>query len=163
MEDFAQAIEINPYHSRYYFLQAAVAIPAKDLVVASRDMAILNDLFPDSIETVHLMAQFEIARGHFQDALECYDRLIGKEQSNALFYMERGQVSMIIRSYFNADEDFGMALDLNPKMMEAYVLKGKALLELSDTAGACNNFRMARQMGSAEATQLFYKHCKEDE
>lgn len=159
VKEISEAIKINPYNSDYYLLRATSAIQTDELTVASADMSLLNEMYPEKPEVIHQLALLEMKKARYQSSLSYYDLLIEKIHSEASYYMERGEVEMKIDRFVQADEDFGMALDINPKLTQAYLLKGKAQLQLGNSADACNNFQIAKKLGSSEAANLSYKNC----
>lgn len=161
MDDIAAAIKLNPYEIDSYYKHAEVSMLSKDMNHAAADLDIIKNILPDAPHTIHLMAFIENARCNYQNSLEYYDRLIEKDKTDPAFFLERGHNEFAMQQFIKADEDFGMALDLNPNLMDAYLQKGKTLILLGDSLGACNNLFTAQHLGSADATKLIYENCKQ--
>jgi len=75
--------------------------------------------------------------------------------------MERGNLALTLNQVQKADEDFSLALDLNPNLTDAYLKKGNTLHILNDPSGACFYWSKALELGSAEAAMLKKENCKE--
>jgi tetratricopeptide (TPR) repeat protein len=160
-DDITKAIHLKPYVPSYYLKRAEISRLAANFQVAEADLKIYREGYPESSETYRQLGLLENARGNYQNALDYYDKLIDKEQGNAQYFIERGNNALAVNQIQKADEDFGMALDLDPTMQEAYLKKGTTRLILQDTMGACFDWNKAKQLGSSEAANLVYKHCKE--
>ena len=161
LEDMTKAIRLNPNVPSYYLKRAEIARLAGNNGIAETDLKTYRELYPESAETYHQLGLLENAKGHYLNALDYYDKLIEKEQGKAQYFIERGNNALAANQIGKADEDFGMALDLNPNLPEAYLQKGNARIILQDTQAACFNWKKAKQLGSIEAAKVIYQNCKE--
>jgi tetratricopeptide (TPR) repeat protein len=161
LEDITKAIRLNLYIPSYYLKRAEIARFAGNNELAASDLKIYHELYPESPEAYHQLGLLENANGHYLNALDYYDKLIDKDQGKSQYFIERGNNALAANQVEKADENYGMALDLNPNSQDAYLLKGKTRNILQDTQGACFNWKIAKQLGSAEAAKLIYENCKE--
>jgi len=160
LDDITKAIHLNLYIPSYYLKRAEIARLAGDYQVADADLKIYQELYPDVSEAYHQYGLLEKARENYLNALDYYDRLIEKDKSNAQYFNERGSIALDVNQIQKADEDFGMALDINPALPDAYLNKGNTRLMLQDTEGACFYWGMAKRLGSGKAATLLHQHCK---
>ena len=73
----------------------------------------------------------------------------------------RGLLKSKIRDYAGALADYNNNILLFPGEWRTYVLRGKLKFEhLADKAGACNDFRKAKELGSDSAPQLIQENCQ---
>jgi len=156
-----KAIRINPYSLEYYVKRGEIARLANNYALSEKDLMLYKNLYPESTEVYHQLGLLETERGNRQNALDYYDLLIAKDKAHDRYFIERGNLALSLDQVQKADEDFSLALDLNPKAQEAYLNKGKTLLILNDSQGACFFWTKARELGSAEAAKLIQANCKE--
>ena len=161
LDDISRAIHLNPNIPAYYIKRAEIARLAGNYTIAETDLKLYQELNPESPNLYEQWGLLENKRGNYLNALDYYDKLIEKDQGKPQYFIGRGNNALAANQIEKADEDFGMALDLDPTLKDAYLQKGNARLLLQDTQGACDNWGRANQLGSKEATNLIYQHCKE--
>jgi tetratricopeptide (TPR) repeat protein len=98
--------------------------------------------------------------GKYFNALECFNKCIAKDQNKADYYNARGETYLQTRTWRYADNDFAMALDLEPGNARTYLNKGLALIQLGQKEEACFCFSKASAYGLFEATAYQDKYCK---
>jgi tetratricopeptide (TPR) repeat protein len=162
LDNITKAIRLNPYNPKLYLKRGEIARLAGNYDLAEKDLQLFCRLYPDVADTYHQLGLMEVSKGNNQNAMEFYDVLLQKDKSHAWFYVERGNLALTLEQIQKADEDFSLALDLNPNIQEAYLKKGSTLHILNDNAGACFYWKKARELGSSEAANLLYKNCKEE-
>jgi tetratricopeptide (TPR) repeat protein len=158
--DFTKALSLNPYNPALYLKRAESSRMAGNIKLATEDLAIYQQLYPEKPETIYQLGKLEAARENYPESIKYFTRLLGFNKSNPQYFIERGLTYFQIENYQSADEDFGMALDLNPTLQEAYLYKGKIKLYLLDMDGACYNFEKAKSYGNSEASKLYTHNCK---
>ena len=68
---------------------------------------------------------------------------------------------MMQNDYKGAIEDFNISLILTPGNAKVYYNRGASFLSIQDTSGACNDWKMAKQLGYEKVvTQLNALGCK---
>ena len=162
LDDISKAIKLNPLTPSYYLKRAEIARLAGDMKMAESDLKIYQELYPESVETNHQLGLLEEAKGNHLTALSYYDKVIEKDASKPAYFLERGKIALDAKQIEKADQDFGMALDLDPHIAEAYLQKGNTRQILQDSEGACYCWKKAKQYGNAEAAKLIYQNCKEE-
>ncbi len=161
LDDMSMAIHLNPNIPAYYIKRAEIARLAGNYTLAETDLKLYQELNPESTNLYEQWGLLENKRGNYLNALDYYDKLIEKDQAKPQYFIERGINALSANQVDKADEDFGMALDLDPTIKDAYLQKGNARMILQDTQDACYNWDKARKLGSKEAANLIYQHCKE--
>jgi tetratricopeptide (TPR) repeat protein len=161
LDDMSKAIHLNPNIPAYYIKRAEIARLAGNYTLAETDLKLYQELNPESTNLYEQWGLLENKRGNYLNASDYYDKLIEKDQAKPQYFLERGTNSLSANQVIKADEDFGMALDLDPTLKDAFLQKGNAHMILQDTHGACYNWNKAKQLGSKEALNLIYQHCKE--
>lgn len=158
-EDYTKTLNINPYIVSLYLKRAEAARLSGNTDLAAEDMDVYQQIYPKAPETIFELGKLEATRENYSVSLAYFNKLLTLHKGNPLYYAERAAIEMKIEDYHAADEDFGMALDLNPSLKEAYLNKGKIRIYLLDNESACFNFEKARNLGSAEAAKLYVEHC----
>lgn len=94
------------------------------------------------------------------DALSCYNKCLAISPDKAEYFLARGETYLRTRTYRYANNDFGMALDLDPTIGKAWYNKGLALIELGMKPEACDCFKKAGNLGIYEAYAQAERICK---
>ena len=159
-EDITKAIQLSSYKPEYYIKRAEYSRLSGNLKQAESDMDIYKVLAPNSPETFEQLGLLESAKGNNFNALNYYNQLIAADPGKPEYFILRGNTAFKVKQYEQADEDFGMALDLDPTKTEAWLNKGNLKLIMGDKNSACYYLEMAKMNGSAEAAKLMYDNCK---
>ncbi|NJN32667.1 MAG: hypothetical protein HC824_21335 [Synechococcales cyanobacterium RM1_1_8] len=101
----------------------------------------------------------EADKGNYLNAIAGLNDLIESDQTNEEYFLLRGKLNLKTQKLQDADEDFGMALDLNPSDSEANFGKGLAKYKLEDNSAACYYWQKAANEGSREALEYLNKYC----
>jgi tetratricopeptide (TPR) repeat protein len=97
----------------------------------------------------------------FKKALEYINAVIIMYPKNIITLNLRGFLLTKAGNYADALADLNRTILLFPKAADSYLLRGKLKLEhLADKAGACNDFRKAKELGSDSAPQLIKENCQ---
>ena len=67
---------------------------------------------------------------------------------------------MGLNSYETAIADFEIVLKLRPDFSEAYYVKGLSYLNLNHKDEACIDFKKAKSLNHANASDCFDRYCK---
>jgi tetratricopeptide (TPR) repeat protein len=116
--------------------------------------------FPEDIQAMYLNGQIYYDQGSYLKALEWFNKCLSIDQSEANFYIARGNTYLRTNTYKFALQDYGMALDLDPKNPDTYLSKGLARYQLNDAEGACNDWQKAARLGSAKAIEMLNTRCQ---
>ena len=161
LDDITKAVQMNRLIPSYYLKRAEIARLVGNMKIAESDLKIYQGLYPESVETNHQLGLLEKAKGNHLTALAYYDKVLEKDVTKPSYFLERGIIAFEVKQIEKADEDFGMALDLDPHLAEAYLQKGNTRLILQDNDGACYCWKKAKQFGNSDAAKLIYQNCKE--
>ncbi|MCU0631534.1 MAG: tetratricopeptide repeat protein [Methanolinea sp.] len=82
-------------------------------------------------------------QGKFQDAIECFDRVIEMDPSHVEAWREKGICLKELGRYEEALQCFNRALELNGKSPDAYYAKGETLEKLGKENGDFSLFEQA--------------------
>ena len=91
-------------------------------------------------------------KGHYDDAVEDYNKAIQLNPEHANTYYNRGIAKARSNDYVAAMEDFSEAIKLNPEHANAYNNRGNAKANLDDYATAIADFDEAIKLNPKDAT-----------
>ena len=109
--------------------------------------------FPDRAEAHFYHGQILYESGSYLKALVPFNRCLELESNDPRFYAARGLTYLATSTYRYAINDFGMALDLDPKNHEVWFQKGMARWHASEREGAIADWERAARLGSGTAVQ----------
>jgi tetratricopeptide (TPR) repeat protein len=159
LEYIDRAIHLDPYHLEYYLQRAAAYRVAKKYEKAKEDIQFYFTYFPSDKRALYQMGMAETEAGNEIAGIEYFTALIDQDKTSSDYFMARANACMKINSYEMAMNDFSQALDLNPRLADAWLKKGIILHETVDTENACYYWRKALDLGNKQAADYIYKHC----
>ncbi|NJK94752.1 MAG: tetratricopeptide repeat protein [Bacteroidetes bacterium] len=154
------AISKNPFSHEYYIIRIDINQNLGNSEKSAEDMALLEYSLPDNPNVKLAKVQMQYDNGNYLQALNGLNDLIRKDQSQPVYYILRGKIGLKAERIQLADEDFGMALDLNPIDADANLGKGMARFKMQDNTSACYYWQKATHQGSREAKENLIKYCK---
>jgi tetratricopeptide (TPR) repeat protein len=99
--------------------------------------------------------------GKYAEAIRAFDEAIAANKDYAPAYNNRGAAKFKLEYYREAVKDLTKAIDLQPDLASAYVNRGIAREMSRDQAGACNDWRKARELGLEEGKKYYINNCNE--
>lgn len=153
------AIKRDPYNAKYYLSRIELNKALGNSEEVNKDLKLINFCLPDNSEVQLTQIKIDADKGNYINAIDGLNNLIQKDQTNKDYYLLRGKLSLKTQKLQNADEDFGMALDLNPEDAEANLGKGIAKYKLQDNSAACYYWQKAANQGNNEAMGYLNKFC----
>lgn len=159
LKSINEAIQKNPFELKYYVSRIDINKSMGNTAEADQDLKLLNFCMPDSPDVQFAGVKMEADKGNYLNAIAGLNDLIEIDQTNEEYFVLRGKLNLKTQKLQNADEDFGMALDLNPSDAEANFGKGLAKYKLEDNSAACYYWQKAANEGSREALEYLNKYC----
>ncbi len=153
------ALARNPFKLEYYLLRIEINRILGNNNKVSEDVSFIDFCAPESVEVRLAKTKIEYEKGNYLTALKEISALIQNDQSKVEYYILRGNIGLKSKKLKNADEDFGMALDLNPLNAEANLGKALAKYQMEDKKSACYYWQKASNEGNREAKELLNKYC----
>ncbi len=154
-----EAIQRNPFNVKYYINRIDLNKTLKNEADVNKDLKFINFCLPDNPEVQLTQVQIEADKGNYMNAIAGLNTLIDKDKTKKEYYLLRGKLSLKTQKLQNADEDFGMVLDLTPDDAEANLGKGIAKYKLQDNQAACYYWQKAANLGNREAVGYLNKFC----
>ena len=142
-----------------YLERSEVYKQIKSYKLAREDIDNYLVYFPDRDNVLYMGGMICYEEGSYFSSLEYFNRALGLSQANKDYFIARGLTYSHLQTYSYADNDFSMALDLDPKDPEIYLHRGKARLRIGKIEGACYDFNKAFKMGEKEALSFLQEYC----
>lgn len=92
-----------------------------------------------------------IAANKPEKAVECYDKAISLDSSNAIYFSNRAAAYSMMSEHFKALDDAKMACKLNPNYSKAFNRLGKAQMALGEPEDAVISFQKALDLEPTDA------------
>lgn len=154
-----ETITKNPFNTQYYLFRIELNRKLGNTGAVSEDLKLLEFSTPENTGVQLAMIQMEADKGNYLNAIDGLNTLIQANNTNKDLYLMRGKLSLKVKRLQNADEDFGMVLDLSPSDTEANLGKGIAKYQLDDLDAACYYWQKSAKEGSREALEYLHKFC----
>ncbi|MBD2672705.1 tetratricopeptide repeat protein [Aphanizomenon flos-aquae FACHB-1416] len=143
IEDFNQAIKINPNLAQAYYNRGGVRKKLEDKQGAIEDYNQAIKINPNFTEVYNNRGVVRYDLGDKQGAIEDYNQAIKFNPNYAEAYYNRGVVRYELGDKQGAIEDYNQAIKFNPNYAEAYNNRGGVRNELGDKPGAIDDFNQA--------------------
>lgn len=154
-----QALSRDAAQALAYYARGRALYEAGQFENADRDISLarpyveaMEALYPSlwQAQVLHYYGLAKMGIGDDETALEAFNDAIAKRSTLPLAYLARGQLYLRAQDYDKARADFNTAIGQfqqtdsdNPKLAEAYLGNGLALIELNRAEGALSNFQIA--------------------
>ena len=154
-------LEVNPKNAVVYVKMGYWQENAMGRV----DLAL--ESYEKAIEIDSNYANAYLNRGHlfqtqddYSKAMNDYLKAIELEPEYIYAYANKGNLNLILGNYEDAKKDFEICVQLHPNAGELRRYLGLAKQKLNDNIGACDDFRLAKELGDKEADNLLKQNCK---
>ncbi len=109
--------------------------------------------FPEQAEAHYMHGQILFESGKYLKALSSFNYCLELETNDPRFYAARGKTYLATSTYRYAMNDFGMALDLDPKNHEVWFQRGMVKWHSNDREGSIADWERATRYGSEKAAK----------
>jgi len=152
--DFDRAMILNPYLIYSYEYQGDVYTSIGEIkeAINSFSMAIALDMGYQP--TLMKRGSAYQKMGLTNRAVKDFTYLIGVDPNNAAAYLARGEALYASGAYIASAADFSRVVDLYPKAGAAYAKRGQARLAAGLDEKACEDIKMACELGQCDDLRL---------
>ena len=98
---------------------------------------------------------------NYTDAQTSFNRTIELIPTHDQAYNDRGIAAYNLGLLEDAIKDYSRSIELNPNNARAHYNRGVTNYRLNEMEKACYDLRIASQLGSKEALDMFGKYCKQ--
>ena len=161
LADYLKAIDLKPNDTNVYFSRANLYRDIKDYEKAVADYSQIIEVNPKNEIAFFQRAIIYFEMNNNKMALADFSQAIELKPKWKEAYYNRGTTYFIkMKNYQNAILDFTKAIELDPKYTVAYNGRGNAFHKLKNLIKACENWKIAAEMGDKEAEATVIKFCK---
>ena len=143
IQDFTEAIEINPKLAQAYYNRGNTRYKLKDYQGAIQDYNQAIKINPKDAQAYYNRGAVRSELKDYQGAIQDYNQAIEINPKYALAYNNRGIDRRNLKDYQGAIQDYTQAIKINPKYAEAYYNRGIARGILKDYQGAIQDYDQA--------------------
>ncbi len=148
------------YNPEILLKKAKNDIELKKYSEASNAVSQFLNYFPDNAEAFFISGKILALNNENIAALENYNKAIKNDSSKPEYFISCGDTYLKTKTFESAVSSYSMALDLNPRISEAWYKKGVAEIKLYKYAEACEDLKKAKSMNYNKADDLIFKYCK---
>ena len=157
--DYSSSLAIDNSDVELYMLRAEALRLAGQTNEAVRDINtyLLYTGYDEQALYTAALAMYD--GGNYLQCLSFINKVIERNKNKASYFLLRGNAYLKTNMARYAIRDYGMALDLDASLTEAWVNKGTARLMTGDKSGACHDWQIAASRGSSQAVMLMQENC----
>ncbi len=156
----SQAIEQSGGEPDYYKWRSQAFATDLQYHKAIDDIKFYLEFYPKSIDAISMLASYAFESGRDIEALFQLGALIKLQPKVFQHYLMRAKIYMKSGHWGMAELDLNVVIELTQQSADAYENRGICLVNLSKRSEACNDFNSALKLGSYQAQELIYKHCR---
>ena len=101
----------------------------------------------------------ELAVEDYKAALKDFDKTIELDPNYVEAYYSRATVYASQQKYSDALPDLDKTIQLSPKTPNAFTFRGQIRAQLGNKAGACEDFKLAKENGDKQAQKYLNQYC----
>jgi tetratricopeptide (TPR) repeat protein/S1-C subfamily serine protease len=143
IDDYNQAIKINPNYAQAYYNRGIVRNELGDKPGAIDDYTLAIKINPNDAEAYNNRGVVRKDLGDKQGAIDDYNQAIKINPNHAEAYSNRGVVRYELGDKQGAIDDFNQAIKINSNLALAYYNRGGVRSELGDKQGAIDDYNQA--------------------
>jgi tetratricopeptide (TPR) repeat protein len=159
LEDFNQAIKLNPNFAQAYFFRGNVYRSQDKYDKAIKDYDRAISINPELSEAYNNRGYAYMSKYNMVTAIADFSEAINRDKHYLLAYSNRGYARLQTRDYPGAVEDFNEAIKLSPdsdrQKSEYYYYRGLAHFELQEYDKAITGFTQAIKL-NPQYTLAYY-------
>ncbi|MDB4228811.1 tetratricopeptide repeat protein [Flavobacteriaceae bacterium] len=146
IDDFTNAIELDPYDELAYLGRGDSKISLKDYYGAIEDYTKAIELDPNFVKAFYGRGKAKHNSKDFSGAIEDYNKAIDIESDYSAIYNSRGDSKISLKDYYGAIEDYNRFIGSNTSdETTAYLNRGFARENIGDLDGACKDWNYIKK------------------
>ena len=151
IDDFNQAIRLDPISSKAYLNRGAAFVDKGQLDRANADFDKAIELNPSYSQAYNAKGSLFGMSGYPEKAIEQFSKAIEIDPAYSAAYGNRGAVYLLIGQNNRALEDIDKAIQLDPYYALNYLARGNIYLAGGNRERAVSDFKKACDLGHKEA------------
>ncbi|MBD2140296.1 tetratricopeptide repeat protein [Anabaena sp. FACHB-1250] len=155
IDDFTQAIKIDPKDARYYVIRGNSYFLLKEYKQGIDDLTQAIKIDSQNEAYYVVRGGYYLQLKDYKQAIDDYTQAIKLDPKNAGYYGARGLAYLQLKDYKQAINDYTQAIQLDPKNAGYYGARGDAYLQLKDYKQAINDYSQAIKL-KPDFTEAYY-------
>jgi len=151
--DLKRVVQLQPENLEILIELSEANRSAGDFNQAAEVMQEYMVYYPGQAEAFYMHGIILFESGKYLKALSSFNHCLELETNDPRFYAARGKTYLATSTYPYALNDFGMALDLDPKNHEVWFQRGMAKWHSNDREGSIADWERATRYGSEKAAK----------
>lgn len=167
VEEFNNAIDLNPLFIDAYMARAKVQAEMKDFQGALMDYTRIIEINPKYLKAymkrayIKLILDKESGEKDHSSALADFDKTVELDPKNFQSYLTRASFkSYYLQDSHGAIADYDKVIQLNPKHIDAYTSRGKEKITIGKTREGCLDLQYAAELKDYWAIEFYKEKCK---
>lgn len=128
-------------------------------IEALKYVNIYCNCFPKNEEALYLKTRILVNEKDYRNALISLNKLVLLNPSKKEYFVLRGTAYYNLESWQFAREDFAMALDIDPKLVDVMYMTGVCWHELGFDSKACRWWQKAAGQNHRNAAKMLFRYC----
>jgi len=146
IEEFNQALQLNPDFAEAYSYRARIRQKKGDYLGAAQDYSQVLRISPSNAEAYCHRGLIRAELGDRWGATQDYNQALQIDSNHIKTYLNRSLMRVELEDYQGAITDCDAVLKINPNLPKAYLNRGLARFELDDYQNAMDDFNQALQI-----------------
>ncbi len=159
LDDIDLLLGWHPGMFKLYIAKAEILHDMGNFKEAAKSMKKYIMYFPEDRDASFFASRINFDAGTYYTSLQYLNHLIKMPFPKKDYFYLRGLCYNELHTYSYAENDFCMALDLDPNDPEIYYNRGLARLSAGKNEPACYDFKKAFSMGEKKALQYLQHYC----
>jgi tetratricopeptide (TPR) repeat protein len=155
IEDFNQALRINPNLIEAYYYRGMTRYKKADALGAIQDYNEVLRLNPDDADAYSNRGLVRAELGDRWGAMQDYSQALKLDSKHIKTYLNRSLMRIELEDYPGAISDCNAVLIINPKLPKAYLNRGLARYKLEDYQAALDDYNRALKLNPNLAEGFF--------
>lgn len=160
LADFKTLIEINPESANGYLNRGTAKSKLNDEYGAIDDFKKAIEKEKKFSMAYNGLAWSKFKMKKFNEGLMDVNKAIDLDSTNYVAYDTRAEIKFNLNNFSGCIKDSDIALRLNPKLENAFFLKGRSYYKLGNRQKACEFWSKSGELGKKEAYEYISKFCQ---
>jgi len=157
IEDYDQAIQINPKHALAYYNRGNARYELGNYLLAIEDYTQAIKFNPNYVNAYYNRGNTRSKLGDKQAAIEDYSQVIQINPSYTLAYFNRGNARNDLGNKKAAIKNYTKAIKFNPNYADAYFNRGNTRSDLGNKQAAIKDYRKAANLYKQQGKENKYQ------
>jgi len=161
LKDFEEALKLDKKNAELYAWKGFTHLKMEKYAKATSDINHAIKLDDSKATFYHYRAVIRDSLKRYEESLKDYAKAIKLNPQDAEIFVSRANSFLKRKDFNTVVSNLNVAIQLNRKHATAYYLRGLAKFRLVDSVGACNDWKLANEMGHPKAKEALEQNCQD--